>query len=90
MPLHKWQKVFCLWAESQGDGQFQKKPQMEVAEVLPDRIQQEYAPFAPVEKPLLVHSLADEPEEHLADEHRHRVFVEIASDAVQGMSEGKI
>ena len=59
---------------------------MEVAEVGLDSIQQKDIPFTPFIQARLIDPILDNPVEHLAHEHCHGIFEDIASDSHQRMA----
>ena len=76
-------ETLCLWTESEGYGQLEQESDMEIAEIAFYRVQQLYAFLAPLEKPLFVATLLDDPVEYFAHEKGHGILEHIASDSVQ-------
>ena len=71
-------------AEAQSHGKLKKEADMEVAEIRFYGIQQEYLPFAPLIKTGFSATLLHNTIQDLAQEHRHRVLVQVVTDAHKG------
>ena len=78
-------QVTCLGTEAQGDGQFQKKMDVEIAEVGLHGVQQHDALLTPLIKTLLHGPFLHDPIQNLAKEHGHGVLEHIVSDSGQRM-----
>ncbi len=83
-------QVLNLGTEAQFNCQFEKKAYVKIAEIRLHGIQQKHLPFAPFIKPRLGYTFLHNTIEHLAEEHRHGVLVEIVADAHQGAAYRKI
>lgn len=76
--------------ETKGYGEFEEKPQMEVAEVVLHGVQQEDVPFAPFIETLFCRTFLDDPVEDFAHEHGHGVLEDVAADSEQRVSGSEI
>ena len=76
----KWQEILGLWAEAEGDSQFKKETDMEIAEIGADGIQKEDILLAPFEKSLLGSPFLDHTIQDLAHKHRDGVLEDIVTN----------
>ena len=76
--------------EAEGGREFQEEADGVVAEVRLHRVEGEDGLAAPVEQALFHGPFPERPEEHFAHEEGHRVFMEVAADAVQRMEGGEV
>ena len=79
MLTDKRRQVLGLGTEAEGYRKFEKKTDMEIAEVCLNTVQQEDILFAPLEKALFCRSVLHHTVEDLAQEHCHRVFEDIVA-----------
>ena len=87
---YKWHKILRLRAESERNSQFEQEADVEVAEVGPDRVKEQYVLFTPFEKTLLVSSILDDTVKDLAHEHRHGILEHAVPYAQKRMLGGKV
>ena len=78
-------KVACFGTKAQGDSQFEKEMDMEVAEVGLHGVQQHDALLTPLIKTLLHGPFLHDPIQNLAKEHGHGILEHIVPYACQGI-----